>query len=90
MYLLLLQDQLLFPYLCWYSAPLGVENEVGEVLLLGLDGEVVVSDAVPLVVEEADEDNDEAEWQADSENGESNHLKSVKFLLEGPCKNKSG
>lgn len=58
---LLLQDQLLFPYLCWYFAALGVENEVGEVLLLGFDGEVVVSDAVPLVVEEADEDNDETE-----------------------------
>lgn len=75
---------------CWYSAPLGVEDEVGEVLLLGFDVEVVVSDAVPLVVEEADEGNDEAERQADSENGDSNHLKSVKFLLEGLCMIKSG
>ncbi len=32
------------------AAPLGVKHKVGEVLLLGFDAEVVVSNAVPLVV----------------------------------------
>lgn len=43
------------------AAPLGVEDKVGEVLLFGFDTEVVVSNAVSLVVEKADKTNDEEE-----------------------------
>lgn len=48
------------------AAPLGVKHKVGEVLLLGFGAEVVVPNAVPLVVEKADETDDEEERQADS------------------------
>lgn len=75
---------------CWSSAPLGVKDKVGEVLLLGFDVEVVVSNAVPLVVEKAYEGNDEAERQADSNTGESNYLKNVIFLVQRLCRNMSG
>lgn len=54
------------------AAALGIKNKVGEVLLLGFGAEVVVSDAVPLVVEEADKTNDEEERQANSKAGEAN------------------
>lgn len=48
------------------AAALSVKHKIGEVLLLGFGAEVVVSNTVPLVVEEADETNDEEERQADS------------------------
>lgn len=53
------------------AAPLSVKNKVGEVLLFGFDAEVVVSNAVPLVVEKTHETDDEEERQADSKTGES-------------------
>lgn len=59
------------------SAHLGVKHKVGEVVLLGFDVEVVMSDAVPLVVEKANECNNEAKWQANAETGESDDLKSI-------------
>lgn len=68
------------------AVPLCVKDKVGEVLLLGFDTEVVVSNAVPLVVEKADEGNDEEEQQTDSEAGKSNYIKNVIFLLQGLCK----
>lgn len=68
---------------------LGIEDKEGKVLLLGFDSEVVVSDAVPLVVEKADKTNYEEEWQTDSKAGEANHMHSVVFLLRGLCKNMS-
>lgn len=51
---------------CWCSAALCVKDKVGEVVLFGSDGEVVVSDAVPLVVKKANEGNHEAECQTDT------------------------
>lgn len=65
------------------AAPLGVEDKVGEVFLLGFDSEVVVSNAVPLVVEKADKSNDKEEQQTNSETGEANDMNSVIFLLQG-------
>lgn len=50
---------------CWCSAALCVEDKVGEVVLFGPDGEVVVTNAVPLVVKKANEGNHEAERQTD-------------------------
>lgn len=64
-------------------------DKVGEILLLGFGTEVVVSDAVPLVVEEADKTNNEEEWQTDSKAGEANYMYTVVFLLRGLCKNMS-
>lgn len=43
------------------AAALGVKDKIGEVLLLGFGTEVVVSNAVPLVVEKADKTNNEEE-----------------------------
>lgn len=67
---------------------LGVEHKVGEILLLGFDAEVVVSDAIPLAVEDADEANDEEERQTDPKTWEANYMESVQFILKGHCKNK--
>lgn len=58
-------------------APLGVEDQVGEVLLLGFDTEVVVSNAVPLAVENADETDEEDERQSDPKAGEADKMESV-------------
>lgn len=68
------------------AAPLGVKDKVGEVLLLGFGAEVVVSDAVPLVVEKAYETNDKEERQADSKTGHSNYMKCVVSLFKSVCK----
>lgn len=63
------QKYSLFPseiFSCWCSAALCIKDKVGEIVLFGPDGEVVVSDAVPLVVKKANEGNNEAERQTDS------------------------
>lgn len=65
------------------AAPSGVKDKVGEVLLLGFDAEVVVSNAVPLEVENADETDDEEERQADSKTGEADYIEKAKSLLQG-------
>lgn len=65
------------------AAQLSVKDDVGEVLLSGRDAEVVVPDAVPLAVEEADESDDEEERQADPETGEADYLQSVKLGFRG-------
>lgn len=70
-------------------APLSVKDKIGEILLLGFNVEVVVSNAVPLVVEKADEGDDEAHRQADSEAGDSNYLKSIVVFIKVLCKNMS-
>lgn len=59
------------------AAPLGVKDQVGEVFFLGLDAEIVVSNAVPLVIEQADETNDEEERQSDAETWEADYMESV-------------
>ncbi len=69
------------------AAPLGVKDKVGEVLLFGFDAEVVVPDAVPLVVEKTHETDDEDKRQADAETGESNYINYVIFILQGFWKN---
>ena len=46
-------------------------------------------DAVPLVVEKADEADDEEERQADSQTGESNNVKIVEIFLQGLCRDVS-
>lgn len=69
------------------AAPLGVKDKVGEGLLLGFGAEVVVSNAVPVEVENADETDDDEERQADSETGEADYIESAKFILQGICKN---
>lgn len=53
---------------------LGVKDKVGEFLLFGFDVKIVVSDAVPLAVEEAGEGTDEEERQANSENGKPSYI----------------
>lgn len=53
---------------------LGVLGKVGEFLLFGFDVKIVVSDAVPLAVEEAGEGEDEEERQANSQNGKPNYI----------------
>lgn len=69
------------------DAPLSVINKVGEVLLLGWDVEIVVSDTVPLAVEQAAKSKDEEEGQADSKTGVANYLQRVKLLIQGICRN---
>lgn len=71
------------------AAPLGIKDKVGEVLLLGFGTEVVVSDAVPLVVEKADKTNNEEERETDSKAGEANYMHTVVLLLRGLCNNRS-
>lgn len=53
---------------------LGVIGKVGELLLFGFDVKIVVSDAVPLAVEEAGEGTDEEERKANSQNGKPNYI----------------
>lgn len=55
------------------AAALGIKDKVSEVLLLGVDIEVVVSNAVPLVVE-ADKTNYEEDRQTYSKTGKANYL----------------
>lgn len=74
---------------CCSVAPLSVKHKIGEILLLGFNIEVVVSNAVPLVVEKADDGDDEAHRQADSETGDSNYLKSIVVFIQVLCKNMS-
>lgn len=62
---------------------LSVKNKVGEVFLFGFDVEVVVSDAVPLTVKQADESHNEAETHADSKTGEADYVDGVELLLQG-------
>lgn len=56
------------------DAPLSVKDKVGEVFLLGCDIEIVVSNSVPLAVEQAAKSKEEEEWQANSKTGEANYL----------------
>lgn len=70
-------------------AALSVKHKIGEILLLGFNIEVVVSNAVPLVVEKADEGNNEAHRQADSEKRDANYLKSIVVFIQLLCNNMS-
>lgn len=63
------------------AAALGVEDQIAEVLLLWFDAEVVMTDAVPLVVEKADEDTEEEEHQGYSQTAETHQVKGVEALL---------
>lgn len=62
-------------------APLGVYHQRGEVLLLGICTEVVVSNAIPLVVYKAYESDDEEEGKSNSQTGQTNCLQSSTVIL---------
>lgn len=62
-------------------ALLGVYHERGEVLLFGVRAEVVVSNAIPLVVYQAYESEDEEEGNSNSQTGQTNYLQSNTVIL---------
>lgn len=63
------------------ATPLGVKDNVGEVLLFGFGAEVVVSNAVPVEVKNADETNDDEQRQADAKTGDACYVESAKSFL---------
>lgn len=65
----------------FWSAPLRIRGQRGEVLLFGIGAEVVVADAIPLVVEQAYEADDEEEAKSNSQARQTNYLKSTDVLL---------
>lgn len=61
--------------------PLCIRGQRGEVLLFGIGAEVVVADAIPLVVEQAYEADDEEEAKSNSQARQTNYLKITDVLL---------
>lgn len=62
-------------------AALCIKDKVGEGLLLGFEAEVIVSDAIPLEVEETEEAAEEEDGQTYSQEAEAHQTKSIKPLF---------